>query len=175
MENFHELLLQRRSIRKYTEEPLAADDVRLLLEAALMAPSSKRSSPWNFVVVEDKEMLHRLAECKDMGARPIEGAALAVVVVADMTVTDTWIEDASIAAAFIQVQAADLGLGSCWIQIRGRYAADGTPAEETVRELLNIPEEMGVLCIITLGHKNEERKPFDPEKMLWEKVHIGQW
>ena len=55
MENFHELLLTRHSIRKYTDEPIAAEDVKTILEAGLMAPSSKRSTAWNFIVVEDKE------------------------------------------------------------------------------------------------------------------------
>ena len=109
------------------------------------------------------------------GAKPIAGAALAIVVTADMTLTDTWIEDASIAAILMQLQAADLGLGSCWIQVRGRFGAMDEPAEDFVRETLGIPEEMGVLCILSIGHKDEERKPFDEEKMMWEKVHIGKW
>ena len=64
MENFHDLLINRRSIRKYTDEPVNPDDVRLILEAGLMAPSSKSGRSWQFVVVEDKEMLERLGNCK---------------------------------------------------------------------------------------------------------------
>ena len=75
----------------------------------------------------------------------------------------------------MQLQAADLGLGSCWIQVWGRFGAMDEPAEDFVRETLGIPEEMGVLCILSIGHKDEERKPFDEEKMMWEKVHIGKW
>lgn len=73
-------------------------------------------------------------------------------------------QDASIAAILMQLQAADLGLGSCWIQVRGRFGAMDEPAEDFVRETLGIPEEMGVLCILSIGHKDEERKPFDEEK-----------
>lgn len=57
MENFHELLINRRSIRKYTDEKVDAQDVKLILEAALTAPSSKSGRSWQFVVVEDREML----------------------------------------------------------------------------------------------------------------------
>ena len=57
MENFHELLKNRRSIRKYTEELLSSDDVKLILQAGLMSPSSKRTNGWEFVVVEDKKIL----------------------------------------------------------------------------------------------------------------------
>jgi len=175
MENFHELLINRRSIRKYTDQPVDAQDVRLIMEAALMGPSSKSLRPWQFVVVEDKEMLARLGQCKPNYATSIANAPLAVVVTADMTKSDAWIEDASIAAVFMQLQAADLGLGSCWVEVRDRYGADGEPAEEYVREALGIPEEFGVLCIVSFGYKNEQRRPIDPEKLLWEKVHIGTW
>ena len=170
-----ENIMTRRSIRKYTDQPLSPDSVKLILEAGLLAPSSKRCTPWEFIAVEDKEVLARLAACKTAGAKPVEGAALAIVVTADMTLTDTWVEDASIAAILMQLQAADLGLGSCWIQVRNRFGADDEPAEDIVRSILGIPETMGVLCILSIGHKDEERKPFDEEKMMWEKVHIGKW
>ncbi|MDE5800266.1 MAG: nitroreductase family protein, partial [Paramuribaculum sp.] len=83
--------------------------------------------------------------------------------------------DASIAASYMQLQAADLGLGSCWIQIRNRFSADGNPAEEYVQQQLLIPDTLPVLCILTLGHPAEERKPQNVDKLLWERVHIGQW
>lgn len=175
MDNLHQLLLQRHSIRRYKDTPVDADDVRTILEAALLAPSSKSARPWQFVVVEDKEMLARLADCKQFGSKPVSTAAFAVVVTADMTKSDVYVEDASIAAVLMHLQAADLGLGSCWIQIRNRFAADGESSETVVRELLNIPEDMAVECIVTFGHIDEERRPVDPEKLLWEKIHIGRW
>lgn len=175
MENFHDLLVKRHSIRRYTAEEISPDDVQLILEAALMAPSSKRSQPWQFVTVEDRKKLELLSYCKEQGAAPIGKCSLAIVVCADPGVSDVWIEDASIAATYMQLQAEDLGLGSCWIQIRNRYSGDGEPAEDYVRALLDIPPYIPVLCIVTLGHKDEERKPFNPEKMLWERVHIGKW
>ena len=83
-------------------------------------------------------------------------AAFAVVVAADSSLSDCFVEDASIAAVFMQLQAEELGLGSCWIQVRNRCAADGTPAEDIVRDTLSIPENLTVECIITVGHKDEE-------------------
>lgn len=175
MENFHDLLLNRRTIRKYTDEPVDPQNVKLILEAALTSPSSKSGRSWQFVVVEDKEMLGRLSQCKPNYATSIADAPIAVVVTADMTKTEAWIEDASVAAILMQLQAADLGLGSCWVEVRDRYREDGEAAEDYVREALGIPEEFGVLCIVTIGHKNEQRRPIDPEKLQWEKVHIGSW
>lgn len=175
MENFHELLINRRSIRRYTDQPVDPEQVRLILEAALMSPSSKSVRPWQFVVVEEKEMLEKLSQCKANYATSIASAPLAIVVTADTTRSDIWAEDASIAAILMQLQAADCGLGSCWVEVYQRFTADGIPSDEYVREQLGIPEEFGVLCIITIGHKDEERKPVNTDKLQWEKVHIGSW
>ncbi|MDR0896114.1 MAG: nitroreductase family protein [Prevotellaceae bacterium] len=175
MTDFSELLKMRRSMRKFTEEELTQDEVETLLKAALMAPSSKGSRGWQFIVVDDKEKLARLAESKAHGSQLIDGAPLAVVVTADPLISDAWIEDASIAAILMQLQAEDLGLGSCWVHIRERETPAGTPAEEYVRELLQIPLQLQVLCIIAIGHKGMERKPFNEENLQWEKVHINTY
>lgn len=175
MESLHDLLVTRHSIRKYTDQPVDADAVKLILEAALLAPTSKSSRSWQFVVVDDKETLLKMSDCKPAGAVPLKRAAFAVVVCADPSKSDVWIEDASVAAAYMQLQATDLGLGSCWVQIRDRYAADGTSSDEIIQELLGIPELMPVLCVMTFGHPDEVRKPVDTSKLLWEKVHIGSW
>ena len=139
MENLHELLINRRSIRRYTNAPVDADDVRLILEAGLMAPTSKNARSWQFVVVEETEMLALLGQCKPNYATSVANAPLAIVVTADMTKSEAWIEDASVAASFMMLQAADLGLGSCWVEVRDRYREDGEPSEEYVRNLLGIP------------------------------------
>lgn len=173
--DFHQLLIERRSIRRYTSEKINPESVKLILEAGLLAPTSKSSRAWQFVVVEDEDMLTRLSQCKAMGAGPIGKCPLAVVVAVDATATEPWIEDASVAATMMMLQASALGLGSCWIQIRDRFTADGTPSNEYVQEALGIPETCPVVCIMTFGHKDEERKPQDLEKLKWENVHIGKF
>ena len=172
---FREMLFTRHSIRKYTDEPLTGDQVKTLLEAALLAPSSKSTRPWEFVVVEDRDVLARLAECKPFGAAPLTKCVLAIVVCGDPGKSDVWVEDCSVAATYLQLTAETMGLGSCWVQIRGRFDKENNDAADTVRMLLDIPGEQQVECIITLGHKDEERRPVDPDKLLWEKVHIGKF
>lgn len=108
MENFHELLINRRSIRKYTDQPIDPEQVKQILEAALMGPTSKNLRPWQFVVVEDKETMRQLSELKPNYATSIATAPLAVVVTADTTLSDVWVEDASIAAILMQLQALSL-------------------------------------------------------------------
>ena len=175
MENFLELLKQRRSSRVFTDELIDKEAVCNLMKAALMSPSGHRINPWEFILVEDKAVLKALSKSKEHGAGLLEGAAMAVVVLGDTTKTDVWIEDCSIATIILQLAAEDLGLGSCWVQIRRRKDADGNVAEDNVRSLLNIPAHYAVLSIVALGHKARETQPFDEEKMQWDKIHLGSF
>ncbi|MDE6371844.1 MAG: nitroreductase family protein [Duncaniella sp.] len=173
--DFHELIVNRRSIRKYTDQPIPAESVRLILEAALLAPTSKSARAWQLIVVEDKATLQTLAGCKPAGAISLGRCPLAVVVTVDSTKSEAWIEDASVAASYMQLQAAALGVGSCWVQTYGRFTADGTPSDQFIQETLGIPETCPVLCVLTFGFPDETRKPQDTEKLKWENVHIGRW
>ena len=175
MENFSDLITRRRSMRKFTEEKLAPQEVELLMKAALKAPSSKRLNCWQFIVVEDKKMLEVLSTCKENGAQFLADAPLAIVILADPTLSDVWIEDASVASIMIQLQAEDLGLGSCWIQVRERFEANGVSANDMIHGLLEIPYPLEVLSIIAVGYKGMERKSFDETKLQWEKVHINKY
>lgn len=175
MENFSELIKNRRSMRKFTEEELTKEQVVTILKAALMAPTSKRNNGWQFIVIDDKDTLKELSYCKENGASFITDAALAVVVTADPLASDVWIEDASIASAMIQLQAEDLGLGSCWVQVRERFTSAGMSSDEFVRGILDIPLQLQVLSIIAIGHKGMERKPFNEENLQWEKIHINKY
>jgi nitroreductase len=168
--NFEQLIRQRRSIRKFTDEPLTDSEVQTILRAALMSPSSKNSTPWKFIVVSDREKIRLLAASKTSGAAFLESAVLAVAVLADSKVSDAWVADASIAAVFMQLQAEDLGLGSCWCHLHNRTTADGTDSAVYVRHLLHIDEPLEVFAIIAFGHKDQERKPFSDERLQWDKV-----
>lgn len=175
MNEFHELLVRRHSIRKYTGAALDAEQVRTIMEAALLAPTSKNARSWEFTVVEERALLEQLSACKPLYGHSIARGALAIVVSADPAKSDVWIEDASVAAAFIHLQVEALGLGSCWVQVRGRMHDAETTAGEYVKDLLNMPAEQQVLCVLSVGVKDEVRRPVDLEKLKWEKVHIGKW
>lgn len=175
MESFAELMRLRRSMRKFTDERLSSEDVATLLKSALMSPSSKGKHAWQFVVVDDRDMLEKLSMCKAQGADFLSGAALAIVVVGDPSESDVWIEDASVASTVLLYQAEDLGLGACWIQVRERYTEEGEPADNIVRFLLNIPEPLRVVSIVAVGHKGMERKPFNEDRLLWDKVHVDRF
>lgn len=175
MTNFKDLAQLRRSHRKFTEEEISPEDVQAILRAALMSPTSKSQRAWQFVVVEDKLDINKLADAKDLGSQFMKGAPLAIVVLGDPQQNDCWIEDGSIAAISMQYQAEELGLGSCWVQMRGRGLADGTPADEVIRGVLDIPSNLNTLCIIAFGHKADERKPQDEDNLKWENVHADKY
>ena len=175
MENFSELIKNRRSMRKFTDEELTQDEVVALMKAALMSPSSKRSNSWQFIVVDDKEILKELSHCKEQASSFIADAALAIVVMADPLASDVWIEDAAIASIMIQLQAEDLGLGSCWVQLRERFTASGMSSNEYVHDVLDIPLQLQALSIIAIGHKGMERKPFNEDNLQWEKIHLNKY
>ena len=175
MTAFKDLAQMRRSHRKFTEQELDAEDVRLILRAALMSPTSKSVRAWQFVVVDDRQDLEKLADAKDLGSQFLKNAPLAIVVLGDPLQNDCWVEDGSIAAISMQYQAEELGLGSCWIQMRGRGLTDGTLADTVIRGILDIPENFNVLCIVAFGHKADERKPQNEDKLKWENVHIDKF
>ena len=124
---------------------------------------------------DDKEILKELSHCKEQASSFIADAALAIVVMADPLASDVWIEDASIASIMIQLQAEDLGLGSCWVQVRERFTATGMPSDEFVHGILDIPLQLQILSVIAIGHKGMERKPFNEEHLQWEKIHINKF
>ncbi len=158
-----ETLRQRRSIRRYQDQPIPPDALEVLKEALLRSPSSREIRPWSFVLVEDKDLLDKLSKAKPHGAGFLKGAGLGIVVCGDSTRSDVWIEDCSIAAVIAHLTATSLGLGSCWIQIRERHYDDATTAEAYVRKLLSLPEHINVLAIVAVGYGAEEKAgvPFE--------------
>lgn len=171
MKSFKDLAIERRSHRKFEERAVEQEKIDSLLQTVLMAPAGKRANEWQFYVVTDKEQALKLSECKPAGAAFVKEAPLNIVVTADKTQSDVWIEDCSIAAIYLQLAAQDLGLGSCWSQVRQRPSvAEGVMAEDYVKKLLNIPDEFAVECIISIGYPADERKPYDLEKLPYEKV-----
>ncbi len=147
-----DLLRARRSLRRFTGQPVEQGTVDLLLEAALRSPSSKGNTPWEFVVVTDKEHIQALSVAKAHGATFLAGAPLVIVVCADPAKSDVWVEDAAIATTLIHLEATDLGLGSCWVQLRLRQREDGTTAQAFVSQLLGLPEGLQVLAMVGIGY-----------------------
>lgn len=174
-ENFQQLQIKRRSIRKYTPELLTSDETKLILEAALLSPTSKNKHSWDFIAIEDKDTLKALSLCKPHSAAFIADAAMAVVIAGNPIISNACVEDASIAAINMQMQAEELGIGSCWVQVRNRNYSETITSGEYINDLLNIPMPLEVVCVISFGKKEKERTPADIKNLKWEKVHIGKY
>jgi nitroreductase len=170
-----ELLRNRRSIRKYTDKSIEPEKIELLKEAVLRSPSSRNFYPWEFIFVDDREILKQLALCKPHGAKFLEHAALGIVICADKQKSDVWIEDCSIASILLQMAAQSIGLGSCWIQIRKRAYDETTTSEDYIKDLLNMPGNMKVESIISLGYAAEKREPVPKEKLKYEKIRLNSY
>ena len=169
------LLRKRRSIRQFTSKPVEADKLEAILEAALRAPTSRGRNPWEFIAVTDPLLLPGLATAKAHGSAFLAGAPLAIVVAADTTKSDVWTEDCSIAAMVIQLTAEDLGLGSCWAQIRLRPHSASCSANEYLRKLLNLPATHEVECIIGIGYPGEEKAGHAAASLPFKQLHRNRF
>ena len=166
-----DVMLKRRSTRKFNDELVTKEELDKILQAALLAPTSMNRKPCNFMVVERKETLTDLANSKDHGADLINGADKAIVVVADTMVADTWIEDSSIALTYMHLMATELGLGSCWVQIHLR-SENGKDSEELVRDILKIDDHYRIVGIMALGHSDDIPPAHEPADVDKNKVHF---
>jgi len=171
----NDLLKKRRSIRKFKQQPVAPDLIDKLARAALMSPSSRKINPWEFIIVTDPELISKLSACKEHGSAFLKGAPLGIVVIADETKSDVWVEDTSIASVIIQLTAEDLGLGSCWIQVRKRMKDSSTTSEDYVRSVLGLPGNYKVASVIAIGYPAETRPPCDENELLYEKLHSNKF
>lgn len=160
-----DLLRERRSIRKYEAKDIEVEKIDILKEALLRSPSSMNRRPWEFIFVDDKDLLARLSRAKEHGAGFLRDAALGIVVCGDETVSDVWQEDCSIAAIIVQLAAQSVGLGSCWVQIRNRRHIQGMTSEEYIQGLLGLPADLRVECIISLGYPAEKKSCITNEQL----------
>jgi len=168
---FIDLLRTRRSIRQFQDKAVEQEKIDTLVEAVLRAPSSRSLNPWEFIVVTDSNKLVDLAMAKPHGGSFIKNAPLAIVVCADPSQCDVWIEDCSIASIILHLAAADLGLGSCWVQIRKRDHDAETSAEEYIKKMLKLPDHMVVETIIAIGYAKEEKPGHPTSSLPFKKVH----
>jgi nitroreductase len=166
-----DVMLKRRSTRKFNDEEITKEELDKILQSALLAPTSMNRKPCNFMVVERKETLELLSKSKDHGADLLSGANKAIVVVADTLVADTWIEDSSIALTYMHLMATELGIGSCWVQIHLR-SRDGVDSQGIVRDILKIDDHYNIVGILALGHSDDIPDAHSIEDIDKNKIHF---
>ncbi|MDZ7859273.1 MAG: nitroreductase family protein [Candidatus Krumholzibacteriota bacterium] len=148
-----DIILARRSIRKFKEREIEEEKLTKIVEAGMAAPSSRNRKPWHLVTVTERETLNRLAEGHPYGKMLFEATA-AIAVCGDTGISpDYWVQDCSAVTENILIAAASLDLGSCWLGCH--------PREERVsaiKKILSIPENIGVLSLIAIGYPAEEKE-----------------
>jgi nitroreductase len=172
---FNELAEKRRSVKVYADRPVEAVKIDAIIEAALRSPSGRAARPWAFVVVTNKTLLEKLSVAKPGGAAFVKDAPLAVVVCGDPSASGLWVEDCSIAAVTIQYAAHTLGLGSRWTQMKGNNFTEGKTSTQYIAELLGIPENLTVHCIIAVGYPGEEMIPYKKDELRFDKVSYHRY
>lgn len=174
--NLLETMLSRRSVRAYTDEPVAEDDLEKILDAGMLAPSGKGIRPWHFIVVTDPAHIKALIGCRKGGPKMLETATAVICVLGDTTKSDTCIEDSSVVLDQMHLMAGTLGLGSCWLQVRLRPSEEeGTSTEEFLRQRLGFPEEMELEAMLVLGHPAQKPAAHTLEELPQGRVHREQW
>ena len=166
-----DIILKRRSVRRYTDEEIPEKTLEKIVQAGLLAPTSRNLKPCDFCVVTDRETLKKLSRAKSAGAGMLADCAAAVAVFGDAEKADTWVEDCSIAMSFMMLAAQEAGVGSCWVQLHFRTDASGRSAEENAKEILAVPERFRIPGILALGFPAEEARPHVPEDADLNRVH----
>lgn len=154
---FSEVLAARHSVRKFTDEPVDRAVIDDIISEALLAPSSRGSRSSGFMIIDDPDTLQAMSVMRDSGAGLLAGASAAIVVLGDTEKTDLWLDNAAISATYILLSATARGIGSCWVHVNGRPRVKADPsqgtAEDYLRDLLGIKDNMRPLCVIALGYE----------------------
>jgi nitroreductase len=165
-----EMILGRRSIRKYSDKPVTEEEVKRLLEAAMAAPSAHNRQPWQFIIVRDRATLLEIPKFHNY-SKMLEQAALAIIVCGDTELeggTGFWVQDCSAATQNILLAVKATGLGAVWL---GVYPNENFV--KGVKELLHIPEKIVPLNIISVGYPLEEKPPAN--RYMKDRVHLETW
>jgi nitroreductase len=168
MQELLDVMYSRRSIRAFTDESVNDEQVEAMLKAGMAAPSAQNLQPWHFVVVRKRKNLDALAEVHKY-AYMLEKAPLAIVVCGDEEISSKhWVEDTCAATQNILLAATVVGLGGVWVSIYPKKKH-----QKAVRELLDIPDHVGVLCVLAIGHPAEKRKA--RTQYSADRVHQEEW
>ena len=162
-------ILTRRSIRKYTKQPVSDEVLKELLEAAMYAPSAGNSQPWCFVVINNRKILDEIPRYHPY-AQMLKEAPVAILVCSDINLENKGygVEDCSAATQNILLAAHAKGLGAVWL---GVYPTESRVTD--IKKLLNLPEHIIPISLISIGYPAEQ-KP-SPDRYRADRVHYNRW
>jgi len=163
--NVAEAIRTKRAVRRFTDQPVPEEAIRAILNAGRRSQSSKNTQPWQFVAIRDRNTLKQLSECGDY-ARHLAGAAFAVAIISPEPTGF----DQGQAAAYMQLAAWELGIGSCIASIY---------EPERAKAILGVPNELHFDIALSFGYPDPAQQPAAPRlggrKPLDEMVHWEGW
>ena len=143
---------ERRSIRKYKPDPIGDEDMQVILQAGRWAPSASNKQPWHFIVVQDAERRKKLAKAHAYGRFMAESPVVIVVIGDPSKHPKYYLADPHNAVQNMLLAAYSLGLGTCWMGVRD------TDIEPAFRDILGIPEDLRVVCCVSVGYPDQKRE-----------------
>ncbi len=166
--NFIETIAARRSIRKFTDEPVSEEQVKTLLSAGMNAPTARNLQPWHFMIIKDRETINCMIEICPNGSL-LKGAPMAIFVLGDVDISDAYCAvDCSAAVENILLAAQAEELGACWIGVYPR-----PERIKGLKELFSLPANIQPHSLIAIGHPAESKEPNN--KYLEERIHMEKW
>ena len=172
---FKDVVLKRRSTRRYTGQRVEREKLEAARKLALTAPSSKNTRSTRLMAVTDLDKVHALAKLRDWGSDLLEGAGAAIVILGDEEASPMWQTNASIMATVLQLALVNEGLASCWVLVGDYLTLKDEPSskrsEDFVKDILPIPEGYRVWCVVAIGYADYTPKPLPeytgPERILF--------
>ncbi len=164
----------RRSVRKYLDKLIPKTIIDTILEYVFYAPTGANRKPVEVIVIDDKNTIEKIRNCRADHFKFLETAPLCFVVLVDEKKSTAWQCDASIAAIYIQLLAQNFDLASCWGHVHNRYY-NGNSTEECIRRILNVPNNFRILCVIGVGYPNEKKAPHSNNEVDKHKIHFNKY
>lgn len=161
-------ILNRKSIRKYSDKKIEQEKIDLILKSAMAAPTAMNKQPWELLVVTDKKKLEQIA--KDIpNASYSKNSQLVIIVCGDKNINEQfWIQDCSAMTENILLAVEGIGLGAVWCAV---YPFEDKV--EKVKKLFNLPENIVPLNVIPVGYPAMKENP--KQKYNSKKIHINGW
>ena len=158
-----EMLKTRRSIREYSDEPIAKDLLEKIVDAGRFAPTARNVQPWEFIVITEATTLKKLSELAENGRFLVQAKACIAVFCAE---TKYYLEDGCAATCNIRLAATSLGIGSCWV------AGDKKDYCAQVAQILNVPAAYKLVSLVALGYpKSKDSFHLTEKRALKEMIH----
>lgn len=162
-------ILERRSIRSYTDQPVPHHLIKELLRAAMCAPSACNQRPWHFIAIQDREILAQIGLIHS-GFQVLQGAPLAILICGEpraAVLEFFWQQDCAAATENILIAAQANGLGAVWLGIH----PDGGEDADRIRELVRLPDFIQPFALVSVGYPAEQKAPGD--RFQEDRIHLG--